>query len=90
MVIEDEDKDKVIILSSLSDEDYETFVLTLINSKRFLSHNEAFSALLNQELRRKDKESSNSTLTEVLTVRGRSFSRKSKGDWWKIKVLSQF
>ena len=36
-VIKDEDK-ALIILSSLLDDDYETFVLTLINSKQSLSY----------------------------------------------------
>ena len=72
-------EDKVLILlSSLSDEDYETFVLTLINGKQSLSYNEVSSALINHELRRKDKESSNSTSIEVLTIRGRCFSRNAK------------
>ena len=48
--------DKVLILlSSLPDEDYETFVLTLINSKQSLRYNEVSSALVNHELRKKIK-----------------------------------
>jgi len=55
VVIEDEDK-KLILLSSLPEKDYETFVLTLINNKQALSYNEVFfSALVNHKLRRKDK-----------------------------------
>jgi len=46
VVIEEEDK-ALILLSSLLDEDYETFVLTLINVKQSLSYNEIFSALVN-------------------------------------------
>ena len=46
VVIEEEDK-AFILLSSLLDEDYETFVLTLINVKQSLSYNEIFSALVN-------------------------------------------
>jgi len=53
-VIKDEDK-AVILLSSLLDEGYETFVLTLINERTFLSSNEVITALVNLELRRKDK-----------------------------------
>ena len=75
VVIADED----ILLSSLPDEDYKIIVLTLINDKQFLSYN-VLSALVNYELRRKDEESSNSLSVEVLTVRGKSSSRKGKGD----------
>ena len=53
-VINDEDK-ALILLSSLPDEDYETFILTLINSKQSFSYNEISSALINHELRRKNK-----------------------------------
>mgnify|MGYP001007193546 CR=1 FL=1 len=61
MVIEKEDK-ALILLSSLPNEDYETFVLTLISDKQFLGYNEGSSTLINHKLRRNDKESSNSTL----------------------------
>ena len=54
VVIEDEDK-TLILLSSLPDEDYETFILTLINGKQSLSYNEISFALVNHELRRKKK-----------------------------------
>ena len=56
----DEDK-ALILLSSLSDEGYETFVLTLINGRTFFSYKEVTTALVNLKLRRKDKESSGST-----------------------------
>jgi len=51
VVIEEEDK-VLILLSSLPDEDYETFVLTLINDKQSLGYHEVSSALVNYELRR--------------------------------------
>jgi len=89
MVIEDEDK-KLILLSSLPDEDYETFVLTLINNKQSLRYNEVFSALVNHKLRRKDKEFSNNTSTEALTVRRRSSSRKDKSDRGRLKFRAGF
>jgi len=78
VVIEEKDK-TLIVLSSLPDEDYKTFILTLINGKQFLGYNEVFYALVNHELRRKDKKSSNSTSAEALMVRSRNFSRK--GSW---------
>ena len=84
VVIEDEDK-TFILLSSLPDEDNETFVLTLINGKQSLTYSEVSSAIVNHELRRKDKESSNNTSAEALMVRGRSFSRKGKGDCERSK-----
>ena len=59
VVIEDEDK-ALILLSSLPDEGNETFVLTLINGRTSFSYNEITAALVNLELRRKDKECSTS------------------------------
>jgi len=56
-VIKDEDK-AVILLGSLLDEEYETFVLTLINGKSLLSYNDVLAALVNHNIRRKDNESS--------------------------------
>ena len=53
VVIEEEDK-TLILLNSFPDEDYETFILTLINGEQSLDYNEAFSALVNHKLRRKD------------------------------------
>jgi len=89
VVIEAEDK-ALILLSSLPDKDYETIILTLINGKQSLAYNEVSSTLVNYELRRKDKRSSNSTLAEVLTIRGRSFSRKDKGDHSRSKSRVDF
>jgi len=69
-------------LSSLPDEEYETFVLTLSNDKASLSYNDVSAALVNYDMRRKDKESfSSSTKAEVLTARGMdSNHRKGKRD----------
>ena len=57
-VMKDEEK-TLILLSSLLDNDYETFDITLINGKQSLSYNEVSITLVNHELRQKDKESSN-------------------------------
>jgi len=82
-------KDKVLILLSyLPDDDYEIFVLTLINGKKSLSYNEKSVALMNHKLRRKNKKSFNSTSAEALTVRGRSSNRKDKGDRGRSKSNS--
>ena len=67
-LIKDEDK-MLIMLSSLLNDEYETFVLTLINDKSSLNNNEVSSALVNHKLRRNDKESSNNTSAEALTAR---------------------
>ena len=76
-VIKDEDK----LLSSLPDEEYETFILILINGKKSLSYNEKSATFVNHELRKKDKKSSISTSVEVLAARKISFNhRKGKGD----------
>jgi len=53
MDIEEEDK-ALIFLDSLLDEEYETFILTLINGKQSLNDNDVSVALLNYEVR-KDK-----------------------------------
>jgi len=71
VLIDDEDK-ALILLSSLPDEGYETFVLTLINGRTSLSYVVVTTALVNLELRRKDKEPFNGISAEVLTVRERS------------------
>ena len=55
MSIEEEDE-ALILLSSLPDEDYQTFVLALINGKQSLGYHEVSSTLVNHELRRKDKD----------------------------------
>ena len=75
----------MIILSSLSDDEHETFVLTLINGKSSLNYDEVSTVLANHELRRKDKESSSSTSAEVLTARRRSFNPKGKGGQGRLK-----
>ena len=62
----------MILLSSLSVEGYETFILTLINGRTSLSYSEVITALVNLELRRKDKEFLGSISAEELTVRERS------------------
>jgi len=67
-VIKDEDK-ALNFLSSLPDEKYETFILTLINDKKSLSYSDVSIAIVNHEVRRKDKESSfSSTSAEALTA----------------------
>ena len=76
VVIEDEDK-ALILLSSLPDEGYETFLLTLINGRTSLSDCEVTTAVVNLELRRKDNECSTSdTSVEVLAARGSSPNRR--------------
>jgi len=69
--IEEEDK-VLILLISLPDEEYETFLLTLINGKQSLNNNDVSAALVNYKVRRKDKQSSSSSISaEALVVRGR-------------------
>jgi len=75
VVIEEEDK-ALILLSSFPDEDYETFVLILINGKQSLSYNEVSFVLINHELRRKDKESSYSTSAETVDGKKQEFQSK--------------
>jgi len=78
--VEIEEKDKAAIhLNSLPNEEYETFVLTLINGKQTLNYSDLSAALINYEVRRKNKQSSsNSNSAEALTVSGRSSVRRAK------------
>ena len=84
-MIKDEDK-TLILLSSLSDDKYETFVFTLINGKSSLSYNEVLTALVNHELGRKDKEASISTSVEILIARGQSSKGQKRSKRIKVQV----
>jgi len=53
MSIEEENK-ALNHLNSLSDEEYETFILTLINDKQTLNYSDVLAALVNYEVRRKE------------------------------------
>ena len=89
VTIEEEAK-ALILLSFLPSEDYETLILTLFNGKQSLSYHKINSALVNRELRRKEKKSSTSTLTQALTVRGRGFNQKGKGERERSKSRPGF
>jgi len=68
-------------LNSLPDEEYEIFTLSLINGRQTLNYNEVLADVVNFEVRRQDRLSSQgSILAEVLAVRGRGSNRKGKGD----------
>ena len=77
VVIKEEDK-AFILLNSLPDERYETFILTLINKRTSLSYSEVTTALVKLELRRKDKEFFGGTLAEAVTVSGRSSNQRGE------------
>jgi len=87
VAIEKENK-TLILLDSLPDEEYETFVLTLINDKQSPSYSDVPAAHVNHEVRRTDKQfSSSSTTTEAMTARGMgSNHQKGKGDFEKSKT----
>jgi len=85
-------EDKALtLLISLLDEEYETFILTLNNSRSSLSYNDASAALVNHEVRGKDKEFSSSSITEeALTERGISSNyRKGKEDVGMFKTSNR-
>ena len=87
VVIEEEDK-ALILLNSLPDKEYETF---LINGKRILNYSDVSGTLVNYEVRRKDKQfSSKSPLAEALTVRGKSSSKKGKSNRGRSKSRLDF
>jgi len=69
----------LILPNSLPEEEYETFILTLINDKQTLNYGNVSAALVNYEARKKDKQSSsNGTSAEALMLRGRGSNRKGK------------
>ena len=71
----------MILLNSLPDEEYETFVITLTNSKQTLNYSDVSAALVNYEVRKKNKQSfSKSDSAEVLMVRCRSSSKNGKSN----------
>jgi len=78
------DKDKALILLSSLD-----LFFTLINERTSLSYLEVTTALVNLELRRKDKESLNITATKVLTVRVRSPNQRG-GNNGRSKSKSRY
>jgi len=84
-VIKDE---ALILLSSLLDDEYENFVLNLINSRQSLSYNEVSAALVNHELRKNDKKFFRSTSAEELIARGvGSNYKKGKRDFGNLKLV---
>jgi len=88
--IEEDDK-ALILLNSLPDEVYGTFILTLINEKQSLNYNDVSTVLVNYEVRRKDKQfSSNGTSAEALMIRGIGFNRKGKGERERFKFRPGF
>ena len=90
VMIDEEDK-AVILLNSLPDEEYETFILSLINGRQKLDYNKVSVALINYEVRRQDRLSSHgSTSAEALAVRGRGSNRKGKGDRGRAKSRPYF
>ena len=78
VMIEDDDK-ALLLLSYLPDEEYETFVLTLINGKTYLSYSEVTVVLMNYQLRKKDNESTSDTVMEAFVARGKNPNQKN----WK-------
>ena len=57
------------------------FILTLINGKQTLNYSNVSAALVNYEVRRKDKQSSFSgILAEALTIRDTNSNQKGKGE----------
>ena len=81
----------MILLNYHPDEEYETFTLTLINDRQTLNYSEVLADLVNYELRRQDRLSSQaSTSAEVLVVRDRGSYRKGKGDRERSKSRPGF
>ena len=90
LAIEEENK-ALILLNFLPNEEYETFILTLINGNQTRNYSDASAALVNYKVRRKEKQSSSkSSSSEALTIRGRSSSKKGKDDRGKSKSKLDF
>ena len=71
---EDEDK-TLLLLNSLHDE-YDHLTTTLLHKKDSVTFDVICNALYNYETRKKDRKDHIDTVTEALTVRGRSRGRK--------------
>ncbi|XP_020266328.1 uncharacterized protein LOC109841800 [Asparagus officinalis] len=69
IMMEDEDK-AMLLLCSLPDDEFSTFVLTMINGRTTVSYKEVTSALVNYELRKNDSEPSEKASGDALAVRG--------------------
>ena len=81
----------MILLNSIPDEEYETFILMLINGKQTLKYSNVSATLVNYKVQMKNKKSvSKSDSAEALTVRGRSFSKKGKSDRGRSKSRLSF
>jgi len=90
MKIKEEDK-ILILLNSLPNEEYETFILTLINGKQTINYSYVSAALVNYEVRRQGKPSSSEgTSAEALMVIGRGSNRKGKGEHERSKSRPGF
>jgi len=87
-----DEKDKaVILLNSLSKEEYEIFTLTLINGRKSHNYNEVSAALMNYEVRsRTECLLQGAQTVEALAVRGRSSNQKGRGDQGRSKSRSSF
>jgi len=82
VAIKEEDK-TLILLNFLPDDEYETFILILINGKQTLNYSDVSAALVNYEVKRKYKQSSfNNTSTKALIVRGGDSNQKGKRRAW--------
>ena len=86
----DEEDKAVILLNSLPGEEYETFTLTLINSRQSLNDNEVSAALVNYEVRRQEDCLLLGAQRKALAVRGVSSNRKGRGDHERSKSRSGF
>jgi len=88
--IREEDK-AVILLNFLSDEEYETFTLTLINGRQAFNYSDVLDTIVNYKVRRQDKlSSSEGTSAEALVIRDRSFNQKGKCDRGRSKSMPGF
>ena len=71
-----EDEDKVLLLLNSLPDEYNHRTTTLLHGKDNVTFDDVCSALYNSKTRKKDRNDHKDTITEALTARGRSQSRK--------------
>ncbi|CAN1285750.1 Retrovirus-related Pol polyprotein from transposon TNT 1-94, partial [Linum perenne] len=82
------DDDKALLLLNSLPESYEFLTTTLLHGKSEISFDDVSNALMNNEVRRKDKGSYRESSSDALIVRGRTNSRK-KGEYGRSRSKSR-
>ena len=81
--VEISDEDKCLLLLNSLPDAYDHLITTLLYGKDEIKFNDVSNALTNNEFRKKEKQSYRDTVSEVLTVRGKSDKKKSS---WRVDL----